>query len=246
MASQEKISVYNLADLKNTSDDAIPNYLNSLNFRQSHRLTDVRLALGYSAFALAAACFLWDYQFGFDATKHLTAAAVAVYAVLNSALTYWMVYVERGAVYEGAAPGADGPTLRISSSTHKNVPTYHLAVDVLDARGNKVGDTIRISRSFTEWFDGAGRFVAAPFQSMLASAVPVIGQLDPKRVVGGGPSEQQKGGDGGDADAAAAYTPEMLDLLAKANVSVVGSAAETAESTGAAAPGKKGGKRRKA
>ncbi len=72
--SQEKISVYNIAgawparanqtpcakkpkeltrkgwpDLKNTSDDAIPNYLNSLKIKQSHYLTDVRLALGYSA-----------------------------------------------------------------------------------------------------------------------------------------------------------------------------------------------------
>ncbi|CRJ85632.1 hypothetical protein BN1723_000003, partial [Verticillium longisporum] len=69
MSSEERITVHNLADLKNTSDDAIPNYLNSLKFTQSHTLVDIRLALGYTAFAIAGACFAWDYKFGFDATK---------------------------------------------------------------------------------------------------------------------------------------------------------------------------------
>ncbi|KAL6414651.1 signal peptidase [Ilyonectria robusta] len=94
-------------DLKNTSDDAIPNYLNSLKFKQSHFLTDVRLALGYSAFALAAACFLWDYKLGFQNTKHFTAAAVAVYTLINTALTLWITVREKGIVYEGAAPSGE-------------------------------------------------------------------------------------------------------------------------------------------
>lgn len=197
----------------------------------------MRLALGYAAFALAAACFAWDYKLGFGSTKYLTAAAVAVYTLLNGALTFWMLYVERGTVYEGTAPASvGGDKLRISSATKKNVPTYYLTIEVLDGKTGKVKETLEVSRAFTEWFDGAGHFVAAPFQSMLASAVPVVGRLDPKRVS----SEKKAGGE--QADVAAAYTPEMLDMLAKADVSVVGSAAET---TGAAA-GKKSAKRRKA
>ncbi|KAL2129029.1 hypothetical protein VTI74DRAFT_8325 [Chaetomium olivicolor] len=231
MASQEKVTVYNLADLKNTTDDAIPNYLNSLRFRQSHRLTDVRLALGYSAFFLAAACFAWDYKFGFDATKYYTAAAVALYTLLNSALTVWMLYVERGTVYVGTAPS--GETVRIRTATRKNVPNYEVTIEVERKGGPK--DVLKISRAFTEWFDGAGHFVAAPFQSVLATAVPVIGRADPKRV-----AQTKKEGE----PEAVAYTPEMLDMLAKANVSVVGSAAE--EATGSEAGAKKGGKRRKA
>ena len=97
-------------DLKNTSDDAIPNYLNSLNFKQSHMLTDVRLALGYAAFLIAAACFGWDYQFGFEATKYYTAAAVAVYSLLNAVLTLWIWLKENGTVYVGTAPS--GETVR--------------------------------------------------------------------------------------------------------------------------------------
>lgn len=96
-----------MPDLKNTSDDAIPNYLNSLKFKQVHTLTDTRLALGYTAFAVSAACFAWDYKYGFDSTKYLTAAAVAVYMALNTALTYWIGFVEKGVIYQGIAPNGD-------------------------------------------------------------------------------------------------------------------------------------------
>ncbi|KAJ3523897.1 hypothetical protein NM208_g12273 [Fusarium decemcellulare] len=153
----EKISVYNLADLKNTSDDAIPNYLNSLKFHQSHTLTDVRLALGYSAFAIAAACFVWDYKLGFESTKLYTAVAVAVYTLINTALT-----------------------ISITSSTKKNVPVYNLSITVTD--NNSKSSVLKISKPFTGWFDETGQFVAIPFQELLATSVPLIGKRDPKRV----------------------------------------------------------------
>lgn len=94
-------------DLKNTSDDAIPNYLNSLKFTQSHFLQDVRLALGYGAFSVAALCFLWDYKLGWDSTKHFTAAAVALYMLLNAALTFWTSQKEKNVIYQGTAPSGD-------------------------------------------------------------------------------------------------------------------------------------------
>jgi hypothetical protein len=37
-------------------------------------------------------------------------------------------------------------------------------------------------RSFTEWFDVQGHFIALPFQTMLATTVPLIATVDPKRV----------------------------------------------------------------
>ncbi|KAK3372550.1 microsomal signal peptidase 25 kDa subunit-domain-containing protein [Podospora didyma] len=235
-AAQEKITVYNAADLKNTSDDAIPNYLNSLKFKQSHRLTDVRLAMGYSAFTIAGACFLWDYKLGFESTKWLTAAAVAIYTLLNGALTLWIMMVEKGTVYEGTAPS--GETLRITTATKKQAakgqaPQYHVTVQVTPKGGNGSSKKLEISRPFAEWFDGTGAFVAAPFQSMLASAVPVIGKLDPKRAAA--PAEIEG------ASIASSYTPELLDALAKD----FGSNTEAATGVETASA-KKGGKRRKA
>lgn len=67
----------------------------------------MRLALGYSALAIAAACFAWDYKFGFESTKIYTAVAVALYTVLNSALTLWIWTREKGTVYVGTAPSGE-------------------------------------------------------------------------------------------------------------------------------------------
>jgi hypothetical protein len=197
----------------------------------------VRLALGYSAFALAAACFGWDYHFGFESTKTFTAIAVAVYTLLNGALTLWIARVERNTVYVGRS-AATGETLRIATRVEKNVPEYRVSVEVTRKDGGK--EELEFARAFSEWFDAAGHFVVAPFQVMLAGSVPLIGRADPKRAAAA--AAAGKGGES-DPSEAAAYTPEMLDALAKANVSVVGSAAE--EATGSEA-GKKGGKRRKA
>ncbi|KAG6010823.1 hypothetical protein E4U21_004211 [Claviceps maximensis] len=177
MAS-EKISLYNLADLKNTSDDALPNYLNSLKFKQSHFLTDVRLAVGYGAFAIAAACFGWDYKFGFDNTKYYTAAAVAAYALLNGFLTFWMSSVEKGTVYQGKTPSGEKITIR--TTTKKNDPTYYLTAVTEGKTGGP--QEVEVSRSFGEWFDETGRFAVKPFQEFLASSVPAIGKQDPKRI----------------------------------------------------------------
>ncbi|PKS07910.1 hypothetical protein jhhlp_006519 [Lomentospora prolificans] len=180
MAS-ERISVYNLADLKNTTDDAIPNYLNSLKIKQVHTLADVRLALGYSAFLIAAACFAWDYKFGFESTKYLTGGAVALYTILNSAMTLWIWYVEKGVVYEGVAPS--GEKIRIASSTKPYDPTYNLTITLTPKSPSAKPQTLSVSHPFSKWFDEQGRFVTIPFQQMIATSVPLVAVLDPKRAV---------------------------------------------------------------
>lgn len=103
--SEGRISPYSLNDLKNTTDDALGNYLRGLGFQQDNSKLDVRLALGYVAVTIAGATFVADYKLGWEATRTWTAVAVAVYVVLNSALTYWMYFVEKGLVFEGVRNG---------------------------------------------------------------------------------------------------------------------------------------------
>ncbi|ROT35593.1 microsomal signal peptidase 25 kDa subunit [Sodiomyces alkalinus F11] len=218
MSSQERITVYNQADLKHTSDDAIANYLNSLRFTQSHTLTDVRLGLGYSAFLIAAACFAWDYKFGFFATKPYTAAAVVLYTLLQGALTLWVWLVEKGVVYEGISP--DGEKISITTSTTKNVPVYNLTITITPKSGPPV--TLNISRPFNQWFDSQGHFVAVPFQEMFASNVSAIGKLDAKRVKT--PSASM-------APAAGGYSTEMLDAVLDASTASATGSVDSAEAT---------------
>ena len=97
-------------DLKNTTDDALPNYLTSLKFKQTHLLTDIRLALGYTAVVIAAITFYADYKLGWDATKQGTFYAVIAYFILNGALTFWIWGVEKGKVFAGE--GKNGALVR--------------------------------------------------------------------------------------------------------------------------------------
>ena len=92
----------NCSDLKNTTDDALPNYLASLKFEQANVLTDVRLGVGYAAVVISAVTFYFDHKFGWESTKDYTFWAVILYFVLNSTLTVWIWRVERGTIYTGS------------------------------------------------------------------------------------------------------------------------------------------------
>lgn len=109
MASPQKASLYNLTELKTTTDDALAPILTSLpksyQFTQSHYYTNVRLALGYIAVTIAGILFWADWKLGWDATKVYTLLACVAYFVLNSALTYWIWAVESGKVFVGSRQG---------------------------------------------------------------------------------------------------------------------------------------------
>ena len=214
-----------LTDLKGTTDDALSNYLNSLKFKQSHTLVDVRLAIGYTAFTISAACFVWDYKLGFEATKYWTVAAVATYTLLNAVLTAWIIFKEKGIIYVGVAPSGD--TITVASSTSKNVPIYNLTVTLFSKKKSVPDETIKISRSFSEWFDVAGTFIAPPFQTVLASSIALIGKHDPNRVAGAVDGVEESG--------VQEIPAEILDAM----LADTGAEKETPST-------KKGGKRRKA
>ena len=100
-----KISPYSLPDLKNTTDDALGNYLRGIGFKQDNTKMDVKLVVGYLAVFIAGATFVADYKLGWEATKGWTAVAVVAYMILNGFFTYWLWFVEKGLVFEGTKDG---------------------------------------------------------------------------------------------------------------------------------------------
>jgi len=103
--AESRISPYSLPDLKNTTDDALGNYLRGLGFKQDNSKTDFKLVVGYLAVIIAAATFAADYKLGWEATKNWTAVAVAAYSILNGIFTYFLWFVENGLVFEGSRDG---------------------------------------------------------------------------------------------------------------------------------------------
>lgn len=75
--------------------------------------------------------------------------------------------------------------LTIASSVTKHTPVYNLTVRHANVSENrKSWKSFEISAPFTRWFDVDGYFIARPFQQWLASEVPIIGQADPRDIVG--------------------------------------------------------------
>ena len=181
-------------------------YLNSLSFTQSHTLTDTRLALGYLAFAICAACFYWDYKLGFEDTKVYTAIAVAAYTAINGFLTFWIWGVEKGTVYVGTNKAGD--KIEISSSTKKHVPIYNVTIVTTSEKGDR--KEVKLSKPFREWFNAKGQFVTVPFQEIFASNVALIGEADPKRVV-----ESKKKGRGVKGEESKSMDDKWASLLAE-------------------------------
>lgn len=102
-----------MIDCKNTTDDALQNYLTSLKFRQTHFLTDVKLALGYVAVIIAGITFAYDYKLGFEKTRYYTIGTVLVYFLLNGIFTYWTYFVEKDTIFMGEYNGLQVISLRI-------------------------------------------------------------------------------------------------------------------------------------
>ncbi|TKA75353.1 hypothetical protein B0A49_04527 [Cryomyces minteri] len=180
MTSSPKVAVYSLSDLKNTTDDALPNYLTSLKVVQNHNHTDVRLLLGYLAVVVSGVTFYFDYTLGFDKTKYWTAWAVAAYFVLNGLFTWWIWRVEKGIVFQGSVKGQK---LLLYSRTEKHIPIYHLTARYTSPSAPSLWQEVQLQAPFTRWFTADGFFVAKPFQQWLASEIPPIGQADPGNVV---------------------------------------------------------------
>ncbi|KAI5196974.1 hypothetical protein AUEXF2481DRAFT_29165 [Aureobasidium subglaciale EXF-2481] len=200
MADESRISPYNVSDCKNTTDDALQNYLNGLKFRQTHWYTDVKLGLGYTAVIIAAATFALDYKYGFEATKAFTTVAVVLYFLLNGVFTFWIWQVEKGMVYVGAWKGRKvsrrkSPLqilrlkltrnkISISTRADKFDPTYKLSVTYSPSALITIPPVDKeISAPFMQWFTADGFFAPAPFQQWLASNIDMVGDADPKNVV---------------------------------------------------------------
>src|ERR1700733_5326557 len=75
--------------------------MESLNFVQSHFLSDIRLAMGYTAVIACAAAAYYEYKVGFQEAKSWNILAVVTYFTLNSALYLWGWFIEGETVYVG-------------------------------------------------------------------------------------------------------------------------------------------------
>lgn len=177
-----------LLELKTTLDDHLPLFLTSpnlpplstplpkpLRFAETHFYATVRLALGYTAVALALYIFYLDYYLKVSWTDHkvVTAWVVLAYAILNAAMTGWTWSMERGIVFEGTRSSKDTTNLRMYSLPphRKYEPTYRLVVEWTK---NGVPGRKELVTPFTLFYQGDGTFVSGEFERWLKGQLPEV------------------------------------------------------------------------
>jgi signal peptidase complex subunit 2 len=75
--------------------------MKSLDYVQSHTLSDIRLALGYTAVIGVAAAAYCEYKVGFQDAKGWSTLSVGSYFLLNFAMYCWTTYIEGDTIYIG-------------------------------------------------------------------------------------------------------------------------------------------------
>ncbi|KAG8871526.1 hypothetical protein FRB97_008605 [Tulasnella sp. 331] len=97
-----QINNYNLAELKNTLDDAVKRCLSRPDYyTQNHMHTDVRLALGYTAVLIAAATGFYSWKISFEESKMGVMAGVSLYMLLSAGQMLYAYFVEGNTVFVG-------------------------------------------------------------------------------------------------------------------------------------------------
>ncbi|BGP03903.1 signal peptidase complex subunit 2 [Rhodotorula toruloides] len=98
-----KVNNASLTELKNALDDVVKEYfcLSTHRFTRSHAHEDVRLALGWTSVAVAAATGYYGYVTEFHESKYWVSVGVVLYVVLNTVLALYVAYVEKNIIFVG-------------------------------------------------------------------------------------------------------------------------------------------------
>lgn len=180
---QAAVNLFNTSVLKTTCDDQIESILTKqLEYKPSYALIDTRLALGYASVIVAGLTAFLDYKLGFFPAKIYTAIGVSLYVILNVAYTYWIVFVEKGVVFNGHKEASENKQKSVSnnqkltiatkkgSKDSKYDPVYEITVTISPA-GSSAQTVVSKSLQFNDYFATSGFIVFDKFAACVKNIV---------------------------------------------------------------------------
>ncbi|GAA6058320.1 hypothetical protein JCM3770_003614 [Rhodotorula araucariae] len=125
-----KVNNANLAELKHALDDQVNEFFAepAHRFTRSFRHDDVRLSLGWTSVAVAAATGYYGYRTEFHDSKFWVSVGVLLYVALNTVLALYVAFVEKNVIFVGKrrtfASRISTERLTISSLAASSPRTY--------------------------------------------------------------------------------------------------------------------------
>ncbi|KAF4618834.1 hypothetical protein D9613_010044 [Agrocybe pediades] len=186
-----KVNNASSTELKNACDDAVKRFLSRPElFKQNHRHTDVRLALGWLSVFVAAGTALYGYKIDFETSKPMVSVGLAIYIALSVAQTLYAYFVEGNTIFIGKRKTLSkriiSEHVQINSSTipaskvttslsPSNSPSYQLAVSYM--RSTNAGKSLlakgrtKASQPFGAFFDDEGIMHQEAFEQWVGQLV---------------------------------------------------------------------------
>lgn len=155
-----------VSELKLTSDEALPQVLESLGYEQSFTFSDIKLALGYVTVAIAALLFYIDKKFSFNETYYVVAGLIALYGLVSLVMYYLNSHPNlKNTTYVGY--NKSNQKITVHTWCTKYDPIYNVKIVLDDKRDGANSGAL----AFNKFFDEFGYLNRQEFSSLVSGLV---------------------------------------------------------------------------
>lgn len=119
------VNPYSISEVSQRLDDEIPKVFTRLGYKQSFKLIDLKLLVGYSIAIIAAASFLLDKKYGHVNVRGYQTILFIAYLVLSSIFWYFKKFIESDIIYSGTKKDE---LIHFKSTYKEGYPIYHVAI----------------------------------------------------------------------------------------------------------------------
>ncbi|CCF59832.1 hypothetical protein KAFR_0I00510 [Kazachstania africana CBS 2517] len=141
------INVYSISEVALSLDESLPDIFGRLDYKQTFRLIDQKLIIGYSIAIVAATSFILDKKFGHNEVIPYQTALVSFYFILSIIFWYFKKYVEKSTVYEGTNTKT-GEKISVKTSYVEAEPFYNFVLS--NSKGKSLNVKLEINKVFNE------------------------------------------------------------------------------------------------
>ncbi|KAJ3103490.1 Signal peptidase complex subunit 2 [Phlyctochytrium planicorne] len=180
------INHYNSAEVKHALDDALRRILvEDYKFVEDHSHTDRKLLMGYAACLFAAGATLYSHFHPYPDCRPVLIVSVIAYFLLNGAMFFYAVKVEKEIIFVGVKKDATGSEpdqhVTVSSRNRRFTPDYSLSIELKQrakakSSGKKTKEipALKLSKNVGAWFDVDGELAADVFYTDVTSLLQKV------------------------------------------------------------------------
>lgn len=144
------VNVYSISEIAQRLDDEMPLVFYRLGYKQSYKLIDTKLILGYSIAIIAGISFALDKKLGHNNVIGYQRALVVAYFILSGLFWYFKKFIEKSIIYTGSNKQK---TITFKRDFKEGKPIYHTVFTIADGKHDKktLDVDLEVNKVFSEF-----------------------------------------------------------------------------------------------